>query len=97
MRVIQERGGCTPVVRGCGCTLKSLWSVNGNDGGGGGGTQDVSGSGGGVGGGVSGGVASRIGAEGMCSGAREGRGACQLQDTPLSVPSPDLSINHISL
>ncbi|MFO0000054.1 MAG: hypothetical protein ACK559_02905 [bacterium] len=30
---------------------------------------------------------------GAWSGAREGRGACQLQDTPLSVPSPDLKAN----
>ncbi len=37
-----------------------------------------------------GGVASLTGAVGAWSGAREGRGACQLQDTPLSVPSPDL-------
>ncbi len=37
-----------------------------------------------------GGVASLTGAVGAWSGARDGRGACQLQETPLSVPSPEL-------
>ncbi len=42
-------------------------------------------------------MASLTGAVGAWSGAREGRGACQLQDTPLSVPSPDLkaSVSYI--
>ena len=72
---VAERFRLSPPVRGDGGGDDS-GSVGSSGGGG------DSGGGGGV-------VASRMGAEGVgWSGVREGRGACQLHDTPLSVPSP---------